>query len=133
MQVRAVRVAQYKGVWYYRWPVKVTVGETASITQRMEDYLRGRVTILAPTARDAGLFVKNILRKTACVEILVLGPKGGKAWYSYCGWYSAIASAMFDEPPRYKQLLLPFKEKSPCSSSSETSTSGVPSACPSGN
>jgi len=101
----------YKGKKVYSWPVKITFGRTAALTQ-LCIYPKSGIQVVSPTARDARDYVARELRSTPCVEIEVTGPKGGRAAHSYWGFESAIFWEMCESQDRdaraARQLKLNF-------------------------
>jgi hypothetical protein len=87
--MKATRLTNYKGKPVYRFPVKITFGEYASLAQE-NHYPTKTVEVIAHKASDAGWLMRDETRGIPCVEIEVFGPRGGVAWKSFRGWESAI-------------------------------------------
>lgn len=75
----------------YDFPVDVTLGEAAALTQE-NFYPKGVVKVIAPTAAEAADLIadRETLGTFACVEISVWGPKAGLAAKRFWGWDRAI-------------------------------------------
>lgn len=93
------------GLKVYRWPIEITCGELASLTQE-NIYPEAVWHVDAPTARDAADYVAEKLGHLACVEVDVWGLKGGLACHRYWGWERAIWNGMLGERKEAKQLRL---------------------------
>lgn len=97
----------YKGRHYWKFPVRIEYGERASITQNPEDMRKGIIWVISDSAREAGYCVRELLYGVPCIELTVLGPRGGVAWHSYRGWESAIFEQMCKRADhKYIQLRL---------------------------
>lgn len=90
---RARDLGQLHGQTIREWPVDITIGERASLTQE-NDYAKLRTSVIAPSARDAADWAADLLGQHACVEIFVWGPAAGLACHRYWGWERAIWNGM---------------------------------------
>jgi hypothetical protein len=107
--MRAYPLLPYAGRRMYRFPVKVTFGETAARLQ-VNIYPRSVVHVIAPTAADAAHLIKMEIGHIPCVELQVFGPQGGVT-NRYWGFETAIFMEMCRDDDRRsagKQLPLPF-------------------------
>lgn len=83
----------------YSFPVEVTFGETAAVHQ-VNHYPKGWVTVTAYTAADAANLIADALRHIPCVEVAVVGTKGGLAAHRYWGFESAIFTQLCEASDR---------------------------------
>ena len=102
--MKAIRLDDYKGKRVFRFPVRITFGEHASVFQE-NHYPTKTVEVIAHTATDAGHLVLDEVRGIPCVEIEVFGPKGGIAWKTYRGWETAIGEQMLATRETERSLL----------------------------
>ena len=98
--------AKFLRLGYWKFPVKVEIGERASITQNPWDLKKGIIWVISDSARHAGLWVRNHLPGIPCLDIEVYGPRGGIAYRCYRGWESTIAESMFRDQSNMEQLTL---------------------------
>jgi hypothetical protein len=91
---RAKPHGKYKGKRVYSYPVEVTFGAEAALSQAFEHYRRGVVWVIAYTAKGAADLVSDELMLIPCTELSVWGPQGGLAEHRYWGWDRAIYLGM---------------------------------------
>ncbi len=91
----------------FRFPVKVTFGETAALHQ-VNHYPAGVVHVISRSAREAADLIYAEVAHRPCTEIEVFGPKGGIAARRWIGWETAIGNQMFSTRPESTQLTLRF-------------------------
>jgi hypothetical protein len=103
---KAHYLGRYQGQRIHHWPVHYAIGEIASLTQQ-HIIPKGIIDVIARTAREAADYVADLLGEYACVELTVLGPKGGKAAHRWWGWDRSIWNQMLNRKPDL-QLRLPF-------------------------
>ena len=93
-----------------RWRVDIHFNERkASPGATIGDWLNDTtqtLAVIAPNARAACDYARNLTRGIPCVEIEVFGPRGGVAAHSFRGWESAIGEQLFDSRPNAEQLTL---------------------------
>ena len=103
---KAHYLGTYQGQRIHHWPVHYAIGEIAAVTQQ-HIIPKGIVDVIARTAPEAADYVAALLGEFACVELTVLGPKGGKAAHRYWGWDRSIWNQMCNRTPDL-QLRLPL-------------------------
>ncbi len=93
----------------FRWPVLVRDGSRAALPgATIADYCRNttqRLDVIAHKAAEAADLVQREF-PGPCVEIVVVGPRGGIAARRYRGWEGAIGAALFEPAPLTTKLLL---------------------------
>lgn len=105
-QLRARFLGTVNGRKVFSWPVTITIGELASLTQEHR-YPKLEVRVTAHTAQDAADNVTQDVGQFACTEINVWGPKAGLACKRFWGWDRAIYRRMI-EARHNGQLSLPL-------------------------
>lgn len=103
--MRATKLLPYHGKPVFRFPVKVTFGQRAALTQQ-NVYPKGVVHVIAHTAAAAADLVQDEVRGIPCVEVEVFGPKGGVAAKRWQGFETAIGHQMFAARPAEVQTAL---------------------------
>jgi hypothetical protein len=96
---------RYANKKVYCFPVKVTFGEIAVVTQQ-NIYPKDIVFIHAYSAREARDHIADKLCHIPCVEIEVYGPKGGIASHCYHGYDTAIFHQMLNNSEENRQQQL---------------------------
>lgn len=109
-QHKAHYLGNYKGKRVHCFPVHYTIGEYAVLAQR-DIYPKGIIDVVSDSAAAAADYAANLLGKFSCVELTVLGPKGGKACHRYWGFDRAIFNQLLDRPAN-NQFPLPFTVQS---------------------
>lgn len=109
--MNAIRLNDYKGKRVFRFPVKVTCGETAALLQ-VNFYPKRVFHVISHTAREARDWVSSKIEHIPCCEVEVFGPKGGCASHAYWGFDRAIFAQMNREFERgqreAQQMRLPL-------------------------
>jgi len=89
----AVPTGRYKGRRFYRFVVKVTDGEMASILQENHYPVIARVSVHARSAREAVAHVRKDYVGKPCLTFETLGPRAGR-YSEFQGWETAIAQTL---------------------------------------
>ena len=103
--MKARKLSPLHGKPVFRFPVRITFGEQAALTQRCM-YPEEVVEVIAHTARDAADLIQREVAGVPCVEIEVFGPKGGIAAKRWQGFESAIGQQMMMARPEMVQTAL---------------------------
>ena len=110
MNARFLRLVN--NVRYWSWPVEIEIGSKASLSGDPFDVRKYVRHVIAPTAREAGLWMRNQLPGIPCLSIVVFGPRGGKAWSCWRGWETTIAESMWSQESKvFKQLTFNMEDK----------------------
>jgi hypothetical protein len=97
LNLKARYLGTLKGRKVFEWPVELTFGERAALTQQY-DYPKKRIWVKSHTAAEAADFAatQDHCDRQPCVEISVWGPKAGLAAKRFWGWDRAIFNQMCD-------------------------------------
>ena len=93
-----------------RWRVDIQCNERKASPQATTgDWLSDTtqtLAVIAPSARAACDYAKDLTRGIPCVQIEVFGPRGGVAAHSFRGRESAIGEQIFEARSNAEQLNL---------------------------